>query len=77
MATLLVALFFLFLLSLFLSLVISVVGMAFGLVGLAFKLLPAIAVILVGLFFAQGGRVRRGQDGNVTLELPSSWQRRK
>ena len=77
MATLLIALFFLFLLSLFLSLVISVIGMAFGLVGLAFKLLPAIAVILVGLFFAQGGRVRRGEDGNVTLELPSSWQRRK
>lgn len=48
MATLILALFFLFLLSLFISLVISVIGMAFGLVGLAFKLLPAVAVILVG-----------------------------
>ena len=72
MATLILALFFLFLLSLFISL-----GMAFGLVGLAFKLLPAVAVILVGLFFAQGGHVRRGENGNVTLELPSSWRRRR
>lgn len=77
MATLILALFFLFLLSLFISLVISVIGMAFGLVGLAFKLLPAVAVILVGLFFAQGGRVSRGENGNVTLELPSSWRRNK
>lgn len=77
MATLLLALFFLFLLSLVISLVISVFGMAFGLVGMAFKLLPAVAVILVGLFFAQGGRVRRGEDGNVTLELPAAWRRRK
>ena len=77
MATLILALFFLFLLSLFISLVISVIGMAFGLVGLAFKLLPAVAVILVGLFFAQGGNVRRGENGNVTLELPSSWRRRR
>lgn len=77
MATLLVAIFFLFLLSLVISLVISVIGVAFGLVGMAFKLLPAVAVILVGLFFAQGGRVRRGEDGNVTLELPAAWRRRK
>lgn len=77
MATLILALFFLFLLSLFISLVISVIGMAFGLVGLAFKLLPAVAVILVGLFFAQGGHVSRGESGNVTLELPSSWRRNK
>ena len=77
MATLILALFFLFLLSLCLSLLISVIGMAFGLVGLAFRLLPAVAVILVGLFFAQGGHVRRGENGNVTLELPSSWRRRR
>lgn len=77
MATLLLAIFFLFLLSLVISLVISVIGVAFGLVGMAFKLLPAVAVILVGLFFAQGGRVRRGEDGNVTLELPAAWHRRK
>lgn len=77
MATLLLAIFFLFLLSLVISLVISVIGMAFGLVGMAFKLLPAVAVILVGLFFAQGGHVRRGEDGNVTLELPAAWHRRK
>ncbi|WP_337371005.1 hypothetical protein [Parolsenella catena] len=77
MATFILALFFLFLLSLFISLVISVIGMAFGLVGLAFKLLPAVAVILVGLFFTQGGHVRRGENGNVTLELPSSWRRRR
>lgn len=77
MATLLLAIFFLFLLSLVISLVISVIGMAFGLVDMAFKLLPAVAVILVGLFFAQGGRVRRGEDGNVTLELPVAWRRRK
>lgn len=77
MATLLLAIFFLFLLSLVISLVISVIGMAFGLVGMAFKLLPAVAVILVGLFFAQGGRVRCGEDGNVTLELPAAWRRRK
>ena len=70
MATLLLAIFFLLL-------VISVIGMAFGLVGMAFKLLPAVAVILVGLFFAQGGRVRRGEDGNVTLEFPAAWRRRK
>lgn len=77
MATLLLAIFFLFLLSLVISLVISVIGVAFGLVGMAFKLLPAVAVILVGLFFAQGGRVRRGEDGNVTLELPAAWRCRK
>lgn len=77
MATLILALFFLFLLSLCISLLISVIGMAFGLVGLAFKLLPAVAVILVGLFFVQGGHVRRGENGNVTLELPSSWRRRR
>lgn len=77
MTTFLVALVFLFLLSLCISVVISVIGMAFGLVGLAFKLLPAVAVILVGLFFAQGGKVSRSEDGKVTLELPSSWRRRK
>ena len=77
MATLIIAVMLLFLLSLLVALALSVIGMAFGLVGLAFKLLPVVAVVLVALFFAQGGRVGRGRDGNITIELPGSWHRRK
>lgn len=63
------------------SLAFSLLGFAIGLaadvVALALKLLPLVIVVAVVLFFVQGGNVSRGIDGNITLELPDSWRKRR
>lgn len=63
------------------SLTFSLLGFAIGLVAdvvaLALKLLPLVIVVAVVLFFVQGGKVSRGIDGNITLELPDSWRKRR
>lgn len=74
------AIFFVILCAIVLSIAFSLLGFAIGLaadvVALAIKLLPLVALVAVVLFFVQGGKVVRNEDGNVTLELPDSWHKR-
>ncbi len=78
--TFIAAIILLALCALMLAFVLSILGFAIGIaadiVALAFKLLPLALVVLVVLFFVQGGKVSRGPDGNVNIDLPDSWHKR-